>query len=51
MGGKDGTVRPCIDSWSEHVTSWTQHQAFSVLVLRYEDMLSNAEANKGAIHF
>ena len=41
MGGKDGTVRQYIDSWSEHVTSWTQHPAFPILVLRYEDMLND----------
>ncbi len=42
MGGSDGSVRQFVDSWSEHVTSWTQHEAFPVLVLRYEDMLDNA---------
>lgn len=30
-------------SWSEHVNSWTQSSPYPVLVLRYEDLLSQPE--------
>jgi hypothetical protein len=31
-------------SWGEHVASWTSLKRFPLLVLRYEDLLANAEA-------
>lgn len=30
-----------LGTWSHHVRSWTEHQDFPVLVLRYEDMLED----------
>jgi Sulfotransferase domain len=33
-----------LTSWGEHVASWTAPKRFPVLVLRYEDLLANAEA-------
>lgn len=33
-----------LTSWGEHVASWTASKRFPVLVLRYEDLLANAEA-------
>lgn len=38
------TVTQFLGSWSGHVQSWTRTRDFRVLVLRYEDMLENAEA-------
>lgn len=34
----DSMVTQYLDSWSEHVKSWTMHRAFPVLVVRYEDL-------------
>ncbi len=39
-----GNVSQYLDSWSGHVKSWVAHQAFPVLLLRYEDLQLNAEA-------
>jgi hypothetical protein len=33
-----------LTSWGEHVAAWTALKRFPLLVLRYEDLLSNAEA-------
>ena len=38
------TVVQFLGSWSDHVTSWANTTAFPVLTLRYEDMLSDPEA-------
>lgn len=35
------TVIQFLGSWSEHVRSWTRSRDFRVLVLRYEDMLTD----------
>lgn len=37
-------VAQFLGSWSDHVTSWTSFSPYPVLVLRYEDMLTDAEA-------
>jgi hypothetical protein len=34
-------LRQRLLTWSQHVDSWTQQQAFPVHVIRYEDLLSN----------
>jgi hypothetical protein len=34
-------------SWSEHVQSWTSFAGFPVVVLKYEDMLSNPQESFG----
>jgi hypothetical protein len=39
----DRTVAEFLGSWSDHVESWTGKSAYPVLVLRYEDMLSQPE--------
>jgi hypothetical protein len=33
-----------LTSWGQHVASWTASKRFPVLLLRYEDLLANAEA-------
>ena len=38
------TVMQFLGDWSGHVKSWTRTRDFPVLVLRYEDLLSDAEA-------
>ncbi|MEI4232287.1 sulfotransferase domain-containing protein [Roseovarius sp. D22-M7] len=37
----DQTVTQFMGSWSEHVRSWTAKAPYPILVLRYEDMLSD----------
>ena len=39
----DRTVAEFLGSWSDHVASWTSKGSYPVLVLRYEDMLSQPE--------
>ena len=39
---EDSHVPQIISSWSKHVESWTEHKEKSVLVLRYEDLVSNS---------
>jgi hypothetical protein len=34
-------VRQHLGTWSDHVRSWTEHELFPVLVVRYEDMLAD----------
>ena len=43
----DKTVPVVQGSWSEHVKSWTSFAPYPVLVLRYEDMLRDPQANFG----
>ncbi len=38
------TVAQYLGRWDAHVTSWTEHSEFPQLVLRYEDLLADAEA-------
>lgn len=45
--GDDATVTQFLGSWSDHVKSWTSHTDFPVLVMRYEDMLSDPHASFG----
>lgn len=49
----DRTVAEFLGSWSDHVESWTGKSAYPVLVLRYEDMLSQPETEFAKIvaHF
>ncbi len=39
LGQSAGHVTQYVDSWSQHVSSWVNHQAFPVLVVRYEDLV------------
>jgi hypothetical protein len=43
IAGADGTVTQFVGRWSEHVRRWTRAREFPVLVLRYEDMQTDAE--------
>ncbi len=45
----DKTVPVVQGSWSEHVKSWTSFSPYPVLVVRYEDMLSDPHENFGKI--
>jgi hypothetical protein len=38
------TVMQFLGNWSDHVRSWARAKDFPVLVLRYEDMLADAQA-------
>lgn len=46
-------VGQLLSSWSEHVNSWTQNSPYNVLVLRYEDLLTQPEKEFGRVieHF
>lgn len=45
-------LRQVLGDWSEHVRSWVDHAAFPVLVLRYEDLLTDPLGSFGrAVRF
>ncbi|KLU06319.1 Aryl sulfotransferase [Rhodopirellula islandica] len=41
VGGDGKMVVQYLDSWSEHVRSWTENVFFPTLVVRYEDLVAN----------
>ena len=45
----ENSVAQFLGSWSEHVASWTSPSPYPVLVLRYEDMLTDPEGSFGKV--
>lgn len=43
-GDSKNQLRQILGSWSQHYLSWTQQDAITVLVVRYEDMLKDTVA-------
>jgi hypothetical protein len=41
LGRSAGHVTQYLDSWSQHVSSWVNHDAFPVHIVRYEDLVFN----------
>ncbi len=44
VAGGHGAVTQFLGNWSDHVRGWARCRDFPVLVLRYEDMVEDAEA-------
>ena len=50
--GVSNQIRQKLLTWSEHVNSWTNQQEIPILVMRYEDMISDSYSSfKNAINF
>ena len=48
-GGVVGRLQELLDTWSGHVSSWTEQADIPVHVARYEDLLADPHAGFGAI--
>lgn len=41
----DSQIRQIVNSWGDHVMSWTENSDFPILLIKYEDLVENPKEN------